>query len=415
MKALEKAAKDRVDTSGNPAAARPDQAPGARGGLDKVELILEPVGEHTAAPTVEAPLLRGRTTAASREAAQAAAMLRAQRAPGGGIFGYLRDRPLLVFGALAMLFMAGFGGYVYVQMNPGLFAKQAQRPAPVAPAPAPAAATGSSAVSPAAQPVPLTSLLPPPQPIAEVEKSAPATPPAAKVRAAAPAPKATAAANDAAPALVAVATSPSPRDTIKVTVGSATPTVNPVLAQAYSALTAGNLESAQRLYSQQVTSDPRDIEAQLGLAAIAIQQGDRDTATRHYVKVLELDPRNTIAQAGLINMVGSADPLSAETRVKQLIARDPTAAYLHFTLGNTYIDQKRWPDAQQAFFQAYHLQPDNPDYAYNLAVALEHIGQAKLALDFYRRAVTLAAAKGRANFSPAAAQERAGKLEKFVQ
>ena len=53
--------------------------------------------------------------------------------------------------------------------------------------------------------------------------------------------------------------------------------------------------------------------------------------------------------------------------LKQLIAREPSA-YLYFTLGNIYADQNRWPDAQQAYFQAHHLQPDNPDYAYNLAV-----------------------------------------------
>ena len=58
------------------------------------------------------------------------------------------------------------------------------------------------------------------------------------------------------------------------------------------------------------------------------------------------------------------------------------------------------------------MQPDNPDYAYNLAVALEHIGQPKVALDYYRRALQLATAKGRANFSLTSAEERIGKLEK---
>jgi tetratricopeptide (TPR) repeat protein len=187
------------------------------------------------------------------------------------------------------------------------------------------------------------------------------------------------------------------------------------LSEAYNALAAGNLEASQKLYGQLLKSDARNVEALLGLAAIATQQGDRDTSARNYIKVIELDPRNSLAQAGLIGMVGSADPQSAETRVKQLIARDPSSGFLYFTLGNTYIDQQRWPDAQQAFFQAHHLQPDNPDYAYNLAIALEHIGQPKSALDFYRRAVLLAAAKGHANFNSAAAQERVNKLEKVVQ
>ena len=410
MKALEKAAKDRVDTGGEPVAANPDQA-GTKAGSDRIELELEPVAGQASAPTPGAPLLRGRSTA-PLAAAQAAAMLQAERhAPSGGIVNYLRDRPLIAFSALAALFMVGFGGYVYVQLNPGMFAKQTPRPAPVAQAPAPAPAPAAAAPA-AAPPTPLSSLSPPPQQIAEAEKSVPAAPPATKSKPPTPAPAAIA--RDVAPA-PAVATALSQRDTIKVTAGSATPAINPVLVDAYSALAAGNLDSSQQLYTQLIRSDAGNIDALLGLAAIATQRGDREAATQRYVKVLELDPRNTLAQAGLINIIGRADPLSAETRVKQLIARDPTAAYLHFTLGNTYIDQKRWPDAQQAFFQAYHLQPDNPDYAYNLAVALEQIGQARSALDYYRRAVSLAAAKGRANFSAAAAQERVAKLEKFVQ
>ena len=204
------------------------------------------------------------------------------------------------------------------------------------------------------------------------------------------------------------------RDTIKVTAGGATPTLNPLISEAYAALNAGNLESSQRLYNQLLRSEPGNFDALLGLAAIAMQQGDNDQATRHYLKLLELDPSNALAQAGLIGMLGRADPLAAETRVKQLIARDPSA-FLYFTLGNVYADQTRWPDAQRAYFQAHHLQPDNPDYAYNLAVGLEHIGQPKPALDFYRRALQLAAAKGRANFGTAAAQERISKLEKVVE
>ena len=246
---------------------------------------------------------------------------------------------------------------------------------------------------------------------AEKEKSEarPPSPPSTTSSAAQPA--ATLAAVPVAPAPAAP---PAVRDTIKVMPGgNATPSVNPLVAEGYAELTAGNLESSQKLYSQMLRSEPGNIDAQLGLAAIAMQQGNSNQATKHYLAVLQRDPRNTYAQAGMIAIVGGADPQSAETRVKQLIARDPSA-YLYYTLGNIYVDQNRWADAQQAYFQAHHLQPDNPDYAYNLAVALEHIGQPKAALEFYRRAVQ-AAAIGRANFSPAAAQDRVSKLESVLR
>ncbi len=424
MKALEKAAKDRGDAQGETAAPT-ISVEAVEGHKSNPELTLEPVLMPLAepVPAQRAALAPQRepttakqssTTAGSRDSLEAAAMMRAagQPAPRGNVVAYLRDRPFTTLGAFAALFLVGYGGYFYMQMNPGMFITQTPRPAPLAPiaqvsAPSSPAGSVSPALNAPSAPLPLTSLLLPAESVAGKEKPV------------APAPAVTALTTStpvAAAVAAPVAASPStPRDSIKVTAGTAVPSVNPVLSEAYNALAAGNLESSQRLYNQLLKSDARNVEALLGLAAIATQQGDRETTTRHYIKVIELDPRNSLAQAGLIGMVGSADPQSAETRVKQLISRDSSSAYLYFTLGNTYIDQMRWPDAQQAFFQAHHLQPDNPDYAYNLAIALEHIGQAKSALEFYRRAVILAAAKGHANFSPDAAQGRVNKLEKVVQ
>ncbi|MDP1717799.1 MAG: hypothetical protein Q8L40_06950, partial [Burkholderiales bacterium] len=109
-----------------------------------------------------------------------------------------------------------------------------------------------------------------------------------------------------------------------------------------------------------------------------------------------------------------ADPLAAESRLKQLISREPSP-YLYFTLGNIYADQSLWAQAQQAYFQAHHLDPANADYAYNLAVGLEHVSQPKLALGYYRRAMQLASTKGRTNFSLPQTQERIAKLASRVE
>ena len=441
MKALEKAAKDR-EGSDTPATAS----------ASKDSLSLEPMpARAAAAPREPAAAAAPRTGAISepRQSAQAATVINAGRRGGGGAAAFLRERPLAVFGLLAGLGAVGYGGYLYLQLtNPGLFLKQAPRPpqnAQVTPPPPGTPAAPASA--PAQTPPPLASLSPleaeTPQAAAPAKGAATAPPaiPLPSIAAAiataatvatrtaaavdlerkgAPAPAAAAgAATAAAPAVSAplppAAAIEAPRETIRVTAGSTTPVVNPLLTEAYAALNSGNLDASQRLDNQVLRSDPGSIDALLGLAAIATQQGNADEATRRYLKVLELDPRNALAQAGLIGILGRADPQSSETRVKQLIAREPTAAYLHFALGITYVDQKRWPDAQQAFFQAHQLQPDNPDYAFNLAVALEHIGQPKAALDFYRRAVQVAAGKGRANFSTVAAEERIGKLEKVIR
>jgi tetratricopeptide (TPR) repeat protein len=190
--------------------------------------------------------------------------------------------------------------------------------------------------------------------------------------------------------------------------------MNPLLPRAYAALEGNRFPEARSLYGELLRAEPRNIDGLLGLAQIEVLEGNSEEATKHYLRILELDPRQPLAQSGLIALLGRADPIAAETRLKTLIAREPSA-HLYFTLGNLYADQSIWPAAQHAYFQAYHLEPTNPDYAYNLAVGLEHVGQPKIALDFYRRAAQLAAAKGHTHFNLAQAQERIGRLASQVE
>jgi tetratricopeptide (TPR) repeat protein len=148
----------------------------------------------------------------------------------------------------------------------------------------------------------------------------------------------------------------------------------------------------------------------LGLAAALTTQRKSEAASQYYMRVLEQDPRNAYAQAGLLNLSGRADPVAAEARLKQLIARDPSG-FLYFSLGNLYAEHGQWAPAQAAYFQAHTLAPDNPDYAFNLAVGLEHLSQPKIALNYYRRALALAQSRGHAQFDAAGVQSRIRSLE----
>lgn len=328
-------------------------------------------------------------------------------ASGSAAGAYLRSHPIVVLGILAALFAIRFGIYVYVQIfNPGLLIAKPQvaakaPPPPVAQAPAAPIATPGAitpGVSPAEGPLASAPLL---KDAAEDAAKTPASAPRAKPQVTPPAPP---------PA----PEEPARASNIVVSAGSPEPVLNPVLNDAYSALQSNQLDSAKSLYQRILSTEPKNTDALLGLAAIAVRQGNPAEATRLYLHILELEPRHALAQSGLIALLGRADPAAAESRLKQLIAREPSP-FLYFTLGNLYADQSQWAPAQLAYFQAHHLEPTNPDYAYNLAVGLEHVSQPKLALDFYRRAVQLAAAKGRSNFSPIQAQERIGKLARQVE
>ena len=422
MKALEKAAKDRGDARAEPVAAAPAVAPpvAPASQAPRSELSLEPIIEAVPGPASPqtparpeppprvAPQRPTATTPSQEQQVQAATVLRAAGAgQGGGAGAFLRQHPVIVIAAIAALIALVFGTYVYLQVSrPSPFAPQ--RPvaprAPVSPlAEAPSAGVPLPQPSaPSAAPAPAAPAPQPPAPLLLPEPAAaPPSPPAAAQQ-----PSRTEPAAVPAPA--------PPRDTIKVSRGRSAPTVNPLLAAAYTEFQGDQLGPAQRTYERLLQAEPRNIDALLGLASIAVMSGRTEEASKRYMEVLGLDPQNALAQTGMIGLFGKADPLAAESRLKQLIAREPLP-FLYFTLGNLYADQSRWAPAQQAYSQAHHLDPANPDYAYNLAVALEHVGQPRLALASYRRAVELGAEPGRAHFSVAQAQERIGKLAPQVE
>jgi tetratricopeptide (TPR) repeat protein len=99
-------------------------------------------------------------------------------------------------------------------------------------------------------------------------------------------------------------------------------------------------------------------------------------------------PRPSTAITNL-GVEGGAVTPQGEARLKQALAQEPGAPYLNFSLGNLYASQRRWSDAQQAYFNAYRADSRNADYAFNLAVSLDQLGKSRQALEYYRRALEL--------------------------
>jgi tetratricopeptide (TPR) repeat protein len=186
--------------------------------------------------------------------------------------------------------------------------------------------------------------------------------------------------------------------------------VHPKVDSAYAAYLAGNFAAARADYQDALRDDAGNRDALLGLAALDLRTGRYETAEAAYLRLLQADPSDAHAQAGLIALRASRlDPLATESRVRSLLAADPGANVLRFTLGNQLAQQSRWAEAQQEYFKAFAAEPDNADFAFNLAVSLDHLRQSKLALEYYRRAILLAENRA-ASFDLAAARSRAAKL-----
>ena len=402
--------------------------------LFEPEVDAEPLPEPEPEPQ---SLRRNRPAAAfaplgGASSAYAATILRASEARSTSWMDRVRDRPVHAFAAFAGIFLLFYFGYVYLQIfHPGVLrgdflskpltakppppppapiSKAPPQPQAVSPAPAAVAAPAAApaaGVEAAVQPMP-TPQRPEPKPLTGMPQAkAPSPAPERAV-----APPVSRPARQAAPRRVVPRAEPVAAtldDTVAVRQPEAPAVTSATLMQAWEALQRGQFNEAEALYHRVEQAEPLNVDALLGLAAIATQRGASEQAARYYSRALELEPRNPTAQAGLISLLGQADPQLSESRLKLLIAREPSGN-LYFALGNLYARESLWAQAQQAYFQAYRSQPDNPDYAYNLAVGLEHMSQPKLALTYYRKALELIAGKGHASFDTARVEERIGQL-----
>jgi len=182
------------------------------------------------------------------------------------------------------------------------------------------------------------------------------------------------------------------------------------LQAGYRALRDGRLADAETAYGRARSIAPDNRDALLGAAAVARRRGDRATARTLYARILQDHPRDPYARAGMTQINGAENPRRSETELKVLLHDHPDSAPLHFALGNVYAAESNWSDAQQAYFDAVRADSDNADYTYNLAVALDHLGETQAARRFYRKALALAG-RHPGGFRPAAVRRRLEQLQ----
>lgn len=307
------------------------------------------------------------------------------------------------------VFAIGTVVYFWIQLRPAPALVNANPPRPADETPVVAAAPVRPAAAPAAAA--------PTQPAIPGLPSAPApraeAPRAVAPRAEAPrveAPRLQAPARAAAPRLAPpVRQQPAPEQP-EISTTRPAPQVHPRIAAGYAAYQGGDFSTARAEYEQALREEPANRDALLGLAALDVRAGRYAQAEAAYRRLLQTDPRDPHAHAGLIALrTGRMDTLAAESRVKSMLADNPAAHVLNFTLGNQLAQQGRWAEAQQEYFKAFAAEPQNADFAYNLAVSLDHLRQPKLALEYYQRALALAKTRG-ASFDPAAVQGRVAQL-----
>ena len=265
------------------------------------------------------------------------------------------NRNLLFALGGTVLFLSAGAGYVW-------YATQPIHPVVTAAPPKPAPATPQNNSAPtiaSAQLVPPQGVLPSPSGTARTPRT---SRPAAK------------------------ATLPHARKNNLVHIDQQAEPIDPLLNNAYLAYRAGKFDQAQQLYRQALNLDARNADALLGLAVIAQRRGSDNEAAHYYAQALALDPRDAVANAGMSAL--STDD-NRESRLKNLLNEQQNSSSLHFALGNHYAGQARWGEAHQSYSNAFKLEPENAELAFNLAISLDRLGQKKSAAQYYQRALQL--------------------------
>lgn len=392
LDALKRAEQEKQAKQGHPAAAERARAAPAAAAGGTPALELQPIGSGT--PAAPSP-----AHAAGRSDADAAqAVFKAKTAPASADPPRKSGALWAVVGAIVVV-VAGIGAYVWYSvqsLTPKSVARVRPSAAPVAPLPPVEPSIRARPNEPAGRTLPPAPANPgvavlTPQPRVET----PAAP-----RRSDSEQRVMDLLRDAAPA------KPAP---LRLTQAQETPRVPTEVAAGYESLRAGDMPAARRSYAAALAADAANVDAQLGLATVEARSGNRAAAAQHYHRVLELDPRNTTALAGLASIADYSQPDRLEAQLRADTARHPASPALRFTLGNLYASQARWHEAQAEFFEAHRLQPASADILFNLAVSLDHLGQSRVAADYYRRALAAAGTQA-AQFDPGAAERRLAEL-----
>lgn len=185
-------------------------------------------------------------------------------------------------------------------------------------------------------------------------------------------------------------TAESAKEEIHIIRGKAQDRAGELINAAYDSYVAGNYSDAAQAYLGVLQGMPDHRNALLGMAAISLRTGDPDKAGRIWLQVLADHPDDPVATTALIDLMAAQDYSGGTRIIRKLLQDYPHTAFLYFTLGNLQAAASEWTEARDAFAVACRLERDNPDYAYNLAVSLEHAGDWRAALDMYKTALELA-------------------------
>lgn len=154
----------------------------------------------------------------------------------------------------------------------------------------------------------------------------------------------------------------------------------------YRALRKGDFEAAEKIFRDLIGKDAHDNDARLGLSFAMLKQRNLQGAYDNAARVIMADPLSARAHALLGTAILGAGEfgLSVE-EFKTALALDPNEALAVSGLAMVDLYENRLPLALPALRRAANMDPDEPDYVFNLGQAAARSEKYKEAADAYER------------------------------
>jgi predicted aspartyl protease/Flp pilus assembly protein TadD len=154
----------------------------------------------------------------------------------------------------------------------------------------------------------------------------------------------------------------------------------------YRALRKGDFEEAEKIFRDMLGKDAHDNEARLGLSFTLLKQRNLQGAYDNAARVLMADPLSARAHALLgTAILGAGEFRLSVEEFKTALALDENEALAVSGLAMVDLYENRLPLALPGLRKAAAMDPEEPDYIFNLGQAAARSEKYKEAADSYER------------------------------
>jgi tetratricopeptide (TPR) repeat protein len=159
----------------------------------------------------------------------------------------------------------------------------------------------------------------------------------------------------------------------------------------YRAVRKGEYEQAEKIFRELLNKDAHDVEARLGLSFALLKQRNLQGAYDNAARVIMLDPLSARGHALLgTAILGAGEFRLSVEEFRTSLALDENEALAVAGLAMVDLYENRLPLALPALRRAASMDPDEPDYVFNLGQAAARSEKYKEAADAYERFLQIA-------------------------